>query len=151
MRFSHRAKGYWKKVQQRISALGALDRNAVEAEHRRECLKLIDVKEFDDELARWWEACQLFDTNNNSDLEFDEYEYFHNKLVNAFNESEEEARKLSASEARRALLADWDRDSKGDGAVDKADFFLSIIELAVTWVEHEDESDIEVHSHHLFQ
>jgi hypothetical protein len=144
MRFSHRAKGYWKKVKQRIAALGALDRNAVEADHRRNCLRLLKYPHFDSELAKWWSACQLFDTDNNGDLEFDEYEYFHNKLVSAFNETEEEARQLGKGEAEKALLADWERDSKGDGAVDKEEFFLSIIELAVTWVEHEDDGQLEV-------
>ena len=56
--------------------------------------------------------------------------------MRAFNRSNPPG--LLEAAAERSLMIDWERDSKGDGIVDKDDFIRSVVELAVTWCEHTD-------------
>ena len=76
------------------------------------------------------------DDNDDDDvLDKKEYADLHSRLVKAFNSDDDDSNDLSDAHAKEALEEDWDRDSKGDGSVDKADTYDSLFELAHVWCD----------------
>jgi hypothetical protein len=123
-------------IARKLAALSALDTSLAEADNQREVEKLASDPSVLSEIEHWWNACLLFDEDDSTSLDFFEYSYFHSQLVRAFNRSNPPG--LLEAAAERSLMIDWERDSKGDGIVDKDDFIRSVVELAVTWCEHTD-------------
>jgi hypothetical protein len=116
-------------LSRKLDAIAALETLQVEADYRRKLEQLAKTPAVCAEVECWWNASQFFDQDSSSELSFSEYHYFHNSLVRAIFPS------LAGAAQQRALMTDWQRDSKGDDSVDKDEFFTSIVELAVTWCE----------------
>jgi hypothetical protein len=135
MKLPRDGKQLWANVKIKFRVMGALHHAASEANHQRHCRSLVTNPAIAEELERWWVSAQLFDDNDDGVLEFDEYERFHTNLVGAFNKHEIEAHQLSEEQAQSALKKDWARDSGGKPVVDQSAFYVSVIELAMTWCE----------------
>ena len=105
------------------------------------------------ELRRWWDAaCVHCDKNEHGmvkaalsgavidgevrgdqSLQRDEYEYFYQRLVHAFNHDDDDDNDLNHQEVLSALEIDWMNDSRGEGDVDRVDFEDAVFELVKTW------------------
>jgi hypothetical protein len=125
------------RVRSKFRSIEEWHLNLSEADHRKHCQNLVASPRIEIELERWWISCQLFDDNHDGELEYEEYARFHSNLVKAFNKHEVSENQLIGEAAECALANDWERDSKGDGVVDQQEFYHSVVELAVTWCEHD--------------
>jgi hypothetical protein len=89
-------------------------------------------------LEVWWRAAKVhLDEDGDDTLDFEEYCIFHDRLVRGFRTSTEtdEDVHISEEDARVALEEDWAADNRGDGRVDKDEFFDSVFQLADAWCE----------------
>jgi hypothetical protein len=88
------------------------------------------------ELLRWWKATRReADLDNDMQLDRQEYSTLYERIVYAFNHDDDERTDLSVLEAKLSLEKDWSDDSRGDGYIDRSDFYDMVYEIAYTWAE----------------
>lgn len=83
-------------------------------------------------LEVWWRAAKVhLDEDGDNTLDYEEYCIFHGRLVAGFHTSADTDEDVAITEedARVALAEDWEADNRGDGRVDKEEFFDSVFQV----------------------
>jgi hypothetical protein len=146
------------QLEQHKEAGGAVNKNGdghlhhytLEAQETREAIR--HLPHVEDILTHWWHACHAHFDDGDQTLSKDEYRVFYDRLVSAFSEHEEDGDvDIDDPEVLEAAFEeDWERDSHGDGNIDKDEFKDSIFEMADMWCETTEEEEYVEYLEHMF-